>query len=317
VEHRVVVDDGELAHPGATYLYEGVYYVADDDSLYNNIGWRETTMAWTGTVWDFDDVNPLQLAPNPGPVVATWGDLTSSGAVAADDGEVWLSVQVTDLGGGSWHYEYALYNRTSARGIHSFSVPVGPAVLSNVGLRDLDTDAGNDWTVTQAGGQITWATDDHATDPDAPALEYQSMFNFRFDADVDAVSASAALAIFAPGIGTSVSLGTLAPAAGAVAVATLPAGRAALRIDAVEPNPFADGTRVRFSVPAEASARLTVVDVSGRTVRTLVDAALPAGPSQVAWDGRDADGRTVASGVYFVRLESGDAVRTVKTTRLR
>jgi flagellar hook assembly protein FlgD len=62
---------------------------------------------------------------------------------------------------------------------------------------------------------------------------------------------------------------------------------------------------------------LTVYDVLGRRVRTLVKAALPAGTHRVAWSGRDEAGRPVAPGVYFLRLEALGEARTGKVVRLR
>ncbi len=76
------------------------------------------------------------------------------------------------------------------------------------------------------------------------------------------------------------------------------------------PNPFNPSTLVRLEMPdGGASARLAIYDPAGRLVRTLVDGFLPGGPRAVAWDGRDAHGRTVAGGVYICRLTSAGAVQ--------
>ncbi|MBM4118112.1 T9SS type A sorting domain-containing protein [bacterium] len=60
-----------------------------------------------------------------------------------------------------------------------------------------------------------------------------------------------------------------------------------------------------FGLPADAAVRLTVFDVNGRAVATLIDGTLPAGWQRVTWDGRDAQGTPVAAGVYLYRLEVG------------
>jgi flagellar hook assembly protein FlgD len=49
-------------------------------------------------------------------------------------------------------------------------------------------------------------------------------------------------------------------------------------------------------------AKVTVYDVTGRLVRILADGVAEAGEHHVAWDGKDAHGRTVSSGLYFCRL---------------
>jgi len=80
--------------------------------------------------------------------------------------------------------------------------------------------------------------------------------------------------------------------------------RAVVLVGAV-PNPFNPQTMVRFALPSSQHASLRVYDVSGRLVRQLTDAVLPAGQHDVRWDGRDRQGRAVASGTYFARLVAG------------
>ena len=62
---------------------------------------------------------------------------------------------------------------------------------------------------------------------------------------------------------------------------------------------------------------LSVFDVTGRRVRTLVDGRMEAGRFDVEWDGRDEGGRRTAPGVYFVRLQSSDFGATRKAVRLQ
>lgn len=81
-----------------------------------------------------------------------------------------------------------------------------------------------------------------------------------------------------------------------------------LRLAAV-PNPCNPRTEVRFELPASLEVRLTVHDLRGRLVRTLVSGRLDAGAHAVDWDGADGLGRERASGVYLVVL-AGDGVRT-------
>jgi flagellar hook assembly protein FlgD len=61
-----------------------------------------------------------------------------------------------------------------------------------------------------------------------------------------------------------------------------------------------------------------VFDLRGARVNTLLDGTLEAGERDVAWDGRDGQGRTVAAGVYFYRLEAkGQFVATRRMIVLR
>jgi parallel beta-helix repeat protein len=74
------------------------------------------------------------------------------------------------------------------------------------------------------------------------------------------------------------------------------------------PNPFNPTTTIEYAIPASAASvpvNVSVYDVTGRLVRTLVDRTESAGFHSVVWDGRDARGAPVASGVYFYRIVAG------------
>lgn len=318
VAHRIEVPEAELLlGVGAAYYYEGCYYVRDDLVPTNNVGWRQVNVSHPGgNTWTFATVG-TQLAPNLGPVVLTWGDVQDTEIVASDDGEVILSTKVTDLGGGQWHYEYALYNRSSHRGIREFSIPIGEvAVVSATGFHDIDQNATNDWGSTIADGYLTWSTGLEG-ESGANPITYQSLYNFRFDSDTAPVASQARGGISKPGVGTDCYLETQSPFASTatgVETAAHTASELELRTD---PNPFAESTRISFTLPTKGTARLTVTDVSGRTLRTLFEGEAAAGRRDVTWDGRDDAGHVVSSGVYFFRVESEGRVRTIKGTLLK
>jgi hypothetical protein len=79
------------------------------------------------------------------------------------------------------------------------------------------------------------------------------------------------------------------------------------------PNPFNPSTTITFDMPAAAIARVTVLNVLGQEVVTLVDGALPAGRHRAVWDGVDRRGGAVAGGIYFVKFavfgENGSLTR--------
>jgi len=74
---------------------------------------------------------------------------------------------------------------------------------------------------------------------------------------------------------------------------------------AAVPNPLESSTRVTYSLPGGRRVRLTVHDVQGRTVRTLVNRFLESGSYSEVWEGRDDAGRPVSPGIYFLRLDDG------------
>ena len=92
-----------------------------------------------------------------------------------------------------------------------------------------------------------------------------------------------------------------------------PSGAAAperFELQAAFPNPFNLETTVRYALPKAGRVRLVVYNLLGRRVRTLVDGDESAGLKTVRWDGLDAYGREVSSGVYLIRLQAGGQVLT-------
>lgn len=88
-------------------------------------------------------------------------------------------------------------------------------------------------------------------------------------------------------------------------------------VSAPVPNPFAAETEIAYSLPAQRQVTLRVYNASGRLVRTLVDATMPAGVHRARWDGRDSGGRDTGSGLYFMKFSTGDVERTNRLLRLR
>lgn len=73
-----------------------------------------------------------------------------------------------------------------------------------------------------------------------------------------------------------------------------------------EPNPFNPVTAIHFALPEAGAVTMTVYDVRGRAIRTLIESeALAAGPQSVRWDGMLNATTEAPSGVYFYRIESG------------
>ncbi len=83
------------------------------------------------------------------------------------------------------------------------------------------------------------------------------------------------------------------------------------------PNPFNPTTRIRFTLPQSDHVLLAIYDVTGRKVRTLVNEEKQANHYEVEWDGRDANGRTVSSGVYFYKIRAGKFTGTKKMLMLK
>jgi hypothetical protein len=70
------------------------------------------------------------------------------------------------------------------------------------------------------------------------------------------------------------------------------------------PNPFNPSTTINYDIPFASRVIMTLFDVTGRRVRTLVDASMQAGYHAATWDGRNDGGDPVATGVYIYRIEA-------------
>jgi hypothetical protein len=88
-------------------------------------------------------------------------------------------------------------------------------------------------------------------------------------------------------------------------------------LEANYPNPFNPSTTIKYALSAAGVVKLVVYDLLGREVRTLVNGNMPAGNQSVQWDGKNAHGSTVGSGVYFYKLPVGSFTATKKMTLLK
>jgi hypothetical protein len=84
----------------------------------------------------------------------------------------------------------------------------------------------------------------------------------------------------------------------------------------VVPNPSNGTARLTFSLPVESVVAAAVYDVAGRKLRTIGTGRFPAGVHSMSWDGRDDAGKTVSSGVYFVRLDRDGQSLVTRMVRL-
>ncbi len=86
---------------------------------------------------------------------------------------------------------------------------------------------------------------------------------------------------------------------------------------AAVPYPFNPSTTLSFALSSEGPVLLTVHDIAGRRVRTLVNGERPAGELRMDWNGRNDAGRPVAGGVYLVRLSTSVETATAKLVMLK
>lgn len=238
IQHRCQVRDSDLLpaqNPGAIYIAEGQYIHLEDVNPENSISWKSVTPSGVaGGTWNFA-MSAATVRPVIGPAIYAWSGATQTVLAqqvplvrpGSPDGRCILAQKSTDLGGGIWHYEYALYNLDMDRKVRSFFVPL-PAGLSasNVGFHAVqhhgEPYTNSPWTVTTDALGITWSTTYSGplgsssppnlppTLPDNP-LRWGMLFNFWFDAPAPPGDIDVELGLYEPGTPASISGSTQGP----------------------------------------------------------------------------------------------------------
>jgi hypothetical protein len=90
-----------------------------------------------------------------------------------------------------------------------------------------------------------------------------------------------------------------------------------LQLDQNYPNPFNPATTIEFSLQYSSAVSLDIINLLGQKVTTLMDQSFPAGKYSIIWDGTEADGSPVATGVYFYVLKAGDQRQVKKMILLK
>jgi len=85
----------------------------------------------------------------------------------------------------------------------------------------------------------------------------------------------------------------------------------------VHPNPFNPRVAVSYSLDRTQQVRCAVYNLAGHRLAVLVDEEVAAGEHTVRWDGRDSTGKSLASGTYFLRMETEEATQTEKISLIR
>ena len=196
VDNRVTIDEIDLVTPGAQYFY-GLQLIHEGESLANrgdNLAHRGLNPNWSGSSWSFSNNGVTQ---DDGTILKRWpGATINSASNGNDDGRFFVASKVTSLGGGNYHYEYAIHNVDNSRAGASFRIPIDPgAVASNLSFGDIDTDAGNDWSMARVGNEVVFTAT--PTNP----LEWNTIYNFGFDANFPPGTSTADIDEARPGSG--------------------------------------------------------------------------------------------------------------------
>ncbi len=229
--HRILTEISDLStsqNPGATYYAEAQYITPHEYvwcqanptqcNMYNNVSYRRYNVTGTGSPFTF---SPAANTVRAKTAVSAWTGSTSNEIRPAPgvDGIGSVAYKVTNPSPGVWHYEYAIYNQNLDRAIQSFGVPMGTGVtITNVGFHAPPQQPGSAadgtvgstgfsstaWTQTQTSGAMTWSSETVAQNPNANAIRWGTMYNFRFDSNRPPQNMNATVGFFKTGSPISV-----------------------------------------------------------------------------------------------------------------
>lgn len=200
-------DDVDPAlNPGALYFAEFHYVAADDAAAGNN----DNNASYRHIDIESDlEVSFPEATFQTRPAIHAWGAQDASVKINSydipNDGRIWVGYRSSDNGDGTWRYEYAVQNLNSDRSVGAFTIAMSATPnLTNVGFHDVDYHSGepfsgDDWDATLAADEIAWQTQTFTENPNANALRWGTLYNFRFDADTGPTIGTATLGLFKPG----------------------------------------------------------------------------------------------------------------------
>jgi len=292
--HRILVNTTDLnttLNAGATYYLE-VQYDSPHEyawcqahpgqcNMYNNASYRRYNVTGT-TSFTFASVgSTVRMTPATG----AWTGATSSTIEPEPgvDGRAFVVYKVTGPVAGIWHYEYAIHNQNLDRSVQSFSVPLGCGItVSNTGFHAPPNHPGfaNDgtvggagfsnaaWTPNQILDSLTWNTETFAQNPNANAIRFGTLYNFRFDADRPPQAAMATVGFLKTGVPITVAIQgpapdvctgvtptpapTVTPTPGATPTPTSTATPTPTPGATVTPSPTPSGSATPTATPAQA-----------------------------------------------------------------
>lgn len=204
------IDVDPALNSGASYWLEGQYLAGDDGfagNAYNNASYRAVTVGASPFNLSFSgstvrEKTALQAWKTADSAV----EITNADFCTAPVERFEVARKVTVVDVDTWHYEYAVRNMNSDHAAQRFAVdfPDGTPI-ANVGFKDIDHHSGEvysttDWTsaVDTPNGTVSWSTETFATNNNANALRYATLFNFWFDADSAPATAQYAIDLFKP-----------------------------------------------------------------------------------------------------------------------
>jgi Carboxypeptidase regulatory-like domain len=242
--HRMLTEIADLnttLNVGASYYAESQYVTPHEFvwcqanpgqcNMNNNVSFRKYVVSGTASPFSFSTTTATVRSKT---AISAWvgATLVDLKPDPVNDGVGVVGYKVTNPSPGVWHYEYAVYNQNLDRAIQSFSLPLGSgATISNLGFHappqqpgwTFDGTVGNTgfsstaWLSTQTASSLTWNSETFAQNPNANAIRWGTLYNFRFDSNRPPQTANATVGFFKTGSPVTVSIQV--PSGPSVAVA--------------------------------------------------------------------------------------------------
>jgi hypothetical protein len=229
---RLQVLQSEIESTTAQFFVEGFYVTLDDaqaGNQFNNASYRRYIINQTNF-----NISGSGSTIRETPAIFAWQthglgvnvpdpSVTISQIDVPGEGRMFLASKAVDLGNGTWRYEYGMYNYNSHRSVGSIEIPVNTG-SSNHGFHDIhyhsgEPLSGTDWAPVDSGDSVTWSTQDYATNINANAIRWGSMYNFWFETDAAPTTGDVTIGLFRPGSPSSVTGSATVPTAQAPCVA--------------------------------------------------------------------------------------------------
>lgn len=220
---RIASADLDLAqHVGATYLAETLVVAENEaeDHRDNNASCRVMTPGAFSETQGY--ALNLTGSTQAAAAIVFWAALDQTVTLTRidvpGDGLMWLGSRATPNGDGTWTYAYALYNQNSDRGARSLRVTSAGVTFGDFGFRDIEHHSGEpfdgaDWAVAAAPGTASWATQGFSDNPNANALRWGTLYNFRFTADAPPATRNIEIGLFKPGAFQTITAAARVPVA--------------------------------------------------------------------------------------------------------
>ncbi len=88
-------------------------------------------------------------------------------------------------------------------------------------------------------------------------------------------------------------------------------------LNSIYPNPFNSHCQIEITTVGREKTNLTIYDITGQKIKTLINKTIPAGYHRIRWDGKDVAGKTISSGVYIFNLIQGEMATSRRATLIK